>query len=74
MRRQKEACRIGAIRPQRHLPTLRVEIEEAAQILRISRSRLYQHIKAGRLSMQKDGARSLITVEELRRFVAARSK
>jgi excisionase family DNA binding protein len=74
IRRRKEACRVGPIRPQRVLPTLRVEIDEAAQILRISRSQLYKHVREGRLEIQKDGVRSLITMEELRRFVAARPR
>jgi excisionase family DNA binding protein len=74
MRRPKEACRQRPIHPQRLLPTLRVEIDEAAQILRISRSRLYQHVRDGRLELQKDGVRSFVTMEELTRFVAAQSK
>lgn len=74
LNRRKEACRIGPIRPQRVLPTLRVEIDEAAQILRISRSQLYKHIREGRIEMQKDGVRSFVTIEELRRFVAARQR
>lgn len=73
MRRRKEACRNRPIQPQRSLPIqpLRFEIEAAAQMLGISRSRLYEHIKDGRIELQKDGARSLVTLEELKRFVAA---
>lgn len=72
--RRKEGCRTGPIRPQRDLPTLRVGIAEAAQILRISRSKLYEHIREGRIALQKEGARSLITMEELTRYVATQKE
>ena len=39
------------------LPQLRFEIIEAAQILRISRATLYQRIRGGLISVQKDGRR-----------------
>ena len=51
------------------LPQLRFEIIEAAQILRISRATLYQRIRGGLISVQKDGRRSFITASEIHRYV-----
>lgn len=48
---------------------LRLEIPEAAEALRLSRSELYKKIRAGSIAAQKDGKRTFITVEELRRYV-----
>lgn len=48
---------------------LRVGVKDAMQILGISRTRLYQHMKAGRIRWVKDGARTLFSVAELNRFV-----
>ena len=53
------------------LPTLRFEIREAAQILRMSRAQLYNRIHDGTLKPQKDGARTYITRAELVRYVEA---
>ncbi len=53
------------------LPALRFEIQEAAQILRISRAQLYNRIHDGTLKRQKDGARTYITRAELVRYVEA---
>lgn len=52
------------------IPPLRLDIPEAAQALRISRSVLYKRIRAGDIAVQKDGKRSLITRTELERYVA----
>jgi excisionase family DNA binding protein len=57
--------------PNQPLPYLRFEIIEAARILRMSRATLYQRIRAGHLTIQKDGRRSYITVTELHRYVGA---
>jgi len=40
------------------LPSLRFEIAEAAQILRMSRAQLYNRIHDGSLKPQEDGALS----------------
>lgn len=55
--------------PQIALPTLRFEVPEAAQILRMSRAQLYNRIHEGSLRAQKDGARTYITRGELERYV-----
>jgi excisionase family DNA binding protein len=54
--------------PVEPLPYLRFEIIEAARILRMSRATLYQRIRAGHLTITKDGRRSYITVTELHRY------
>jgi hypothetical protein len=51
------------------LPSLRFEIFEAAQILRMSRAQLYIRIQEGCITPQKDGARTYITRSELERYV-----
>jgi hypothetical protein len=51
------------------LPSLRFEVPEAAQILRMSRAQLYNRINDGSLRPQKDGARTYITRMELERYV-----
>ena len=53
------------------LPSLRFEVPEAAQILRMSRAQLYNRIQDGSLKPQKDGARTYITRAELERYVHA---
>jgi len=53
------------------LPSLRFEVTEAAQILRMSRAQLYNRIHDGSLKPQKDGARTYITRPELERYVQA---
>jgi|HubBroStandDraft_4_1064222.scaffolds.fasta_scaffold166666_2 hypothetical protein len=49
--------------------TLRFDIAEAAQILRMSRAQLYNRICEGMIKPQKDGARTYITRVELERYV-----
>jgi excisionase family DNA binding protein len=51
------------------LPSLRFEVSEAAQILRMSRAQIYNRIQDGSLKPQKDGARTYITRAELERYV-----
>ena len=53
---------------------LRVGVVDAAKMLGIGRTRMYEHIKAGAIRTVKDGDRTLITVEELRGFVARESR
>ena len=57
-----------AINPE-SLPHLRLEITEAARILRISRATLYERIRRGVIATQKDGRRTYITLTELHRYV-----
>jgi len=51
------------------LPVLRFEISEASGILRMSRAQLYHRIGEGAIRIQKDGARTYITMGELERYV-----
>jgi len=51
------------------LPILRCEIGEAARILRLSRSSLYNRIQEGSIRRQKDGKRTYITRAELERYI-----
>jgi len=51
------------------LPALRFEISEASHILRMSRAQLYHRIGQGATKIQKDGARTYITLGELERYV-----
>ncbi len=54
-----------------YVEPLRVSIRQATQIVGESRSRLYCQIKAGKLRPVKAGAKTLFTMTELRRYVAA---
>lgn len=54
-----------------NIQPLRLEVSEAAEALRISRAYLYQKIKAGTITAVKDGGRTFINVDELRRYAAA---
>ena len=56
-----------------HLPQIRFDVAEAARILRISRATLYERIRSGEISCQKDGRRTFVTIAELQRYVAAKS-
>lgn len=46
------------------LPALRFAISEASRILRMSRAQLYHRIGEGAIRIQKDGARTYITIGE----------
>lgn len=52
---------------------LRVGVLDAARVIGISRASLYKKILAGEIAVQKDGRRTLVAVEELRRYVERRS-
>ncbi len=52
---------------------LRVGVPEAGRIIGLSRATLYKKILAGEIAVQKDGRRTLVAVEELRRYVERRS-
>ncbi|MCC7059616.1 MAG: helix-turn-helix domain-containing protein, partial [Burkholderiaceae bacterium] len=49
---------------------LRVGVLDAARVIGISRASLYKKILAGEIVVQKDGRRTLVAVDELRRYVA----
>jgi hypothetical protein len=51
-------------------PPLRLEVPEAARMLRMSRSQLFNRMKEGSIKAQKDGSRTYITRAELERYVA----
>ena len=54
------------------LPQLRFEILEAARIPRMSRATLYERIRVGEITAQKDGRRRYITAVELNRYIASK--
>ena len=49
---------------------LRVGVVDAAKLIGIGQTRMREHIKAGKIRTVRDGDRVLITMEELRRYVA----
>jgi hypothetical protein len=51
------------------LSPLRLDVVEAAQILRMSRAQLYNRTQDGSINPQKDGTRTYITRAELERYV-----
>lgn len=52
------------------IPPLRLDIPEVAEALRLSRAAVYQRIRRGEIVVQKDGARTFVTADELRAYVA----
>jgi excisionase family DNA binding protein len=46
-----------------------VSVRDAAEIIGIGRSTLYEHIKAGTLTTVKIGSRRLVLVDSIRNFV-----
>ncbi len=53
------------------LPVLSMTIEDASASTGISRSKLYEWIKAGRIVARKADGRTLIELSELERVIAA---
>ena len=51
------------------VPSLRFNVVEAAQILRMSRAKLYIRVQEGSIKPQKDGSRTYFTLTELERYV-----
>lgn len=49
-------------------------IEEAADALGISRSRIFQAINTGELSSYKDGRRRMVSAKALAAYVAAKER
>ena len=60
-----------AAEPRPSVEPLRVSIPMAAYLVGESRSRLYTQIRAGKLRVVKEGTKTLVTMTELRRYVAA---
>ena len=58
--------------PSEPLPQLRFEIVEAARILRMSRATLYERIRAGQITAQRDGRRRYVTAVELQRYITSK--
>ncbi len=50
---------------------LAVSITEAASVVGIGRTSMYREIERGTISTVRIGGRRLITIDELRRYVAA---
>jgi excisionase family DNA binding protein len=55
------------------LPQLRYDIAEVASILRLSRATLYQRIRVGLITIQKDGRRTFVAADELKRYVDSKN-
>lgn len=52
-------------------PPLLLTIEEATDLLRVSRSKVYEYLRSGALRSVVIGRRRLVRSEDLRRFVEA---
>lgn len=57
--------------PNPVLPQVLYTVNEAAQILRISRAMLYRLVRRGDLALRHIGARSYLTRDDLDTFIAA---
>jgi excisionase family DNA binding protein len=66
-RRDKHPAAINAP-PRAEPPKIRHSLPEAAYLLGISLSLLYQRIEQGHLRPVHDGRRSLVTDDEIRRY------
>jgi excisionase family DNA binding protein len=51
-------------------PPISVSVQQAAAMIGLSRSKLYEYIAAGQLKSRAAGRRRVILVDDLRRFVA----
>jgi len=51
------------------LPPLRASLRQAAEILGISYGFIYRKVLAGELQAHRDGKKSFVTCDELRRYV-----
>lgn len=58
--------------PIADLQPFRFEISEAPRMLRLSRSTLYERIRAGEIKAQREGRRRYITASELQRYIASK--
>ncbi|MEZ5744355.1 MAG: helix-turn-helix domain-containing protein [Sphingomonadaceae bacterium] len=56
--------------PKSDLPKITYSIREAVQVSSLSRSTIYNHIAAGRLTARKIGGRTLIPADALHALVA----
>jgi excisionase family DNA binding protein len=57
-----------------NLTPLAVPVQDAARLIGCGRSKIYELIKAKELPLIKLGRRSLISVETLKTFIAAKTK
>lgn len=48
-------------------------VPEACEILRISRAKLYEEIRDGRVNVRKFGSRIFLTMQDIRDYIDARS-
>jgi hypothetical protein len=56
--------------PPAYVEPLRVSMEMAAYLVGESRARLYEKVRDGKLRTVKEGRMTLVTMTELRRYVA----
>ncbi|EQB04010.1 helix-turn-helix domain-containing protein [Sphingobium baderi] len=68
---QNDVARPLENRPFQTMP-ITVRIPQAVAMLGMSRSKLYQFIQSGEIEIVKIGRATLIPVESLTRFIAAR--
>jgi excisionase family DNA binding protein len=61
---------LPTLTPTSHLDKLSYSITEATRALGIGRSKLFQELAVGRLKALKLGSRTLITRDELARYLA----
>lgn len=57
--------------PTDTLPVVRLTIDEASSVLRMSRAYLYTRIRDGYIRAHHDGSRRYISLAEVERYVAA---
>lgn len=50
---------------------LRYTIDDAAELLSVSRSQMYKWIRQGRISTHRDGSKQFVPHAELERYMAA---
>jgi len=56
-----------------YINAVRLEIAEAAGLLRMSRAALYVRIRRGEIKIHHDGRRAYISRDELERYAAAKA-
>ncbi|MBA8795953.1 excisionase family DNA binding protein [Friedmanniella endophytica] len=59
------------VRQTRLIAPILYEVDEAAEALRLSRSRIYELIRSGQLESVKAGRRRLVPVAALQAYVAS---
>ena len=61
-------------KPTYSMQPLRVDVAGAMALLSVSRSRLYRHVKSGKIKSVLDGGRRFFLYEELKRFAEGRDE